>query len=351
MAKKANKKLIGGFVVGAIGILAVCLVIFGSGEFFKWKLEYVVYFEGSVRGLKIGSPVLNQGVQVGQVKKVIIRSYVRPYRDYIAAFIEIDPEMFEIEGGSMSAADWEKALPELINEGLRAQLVTVSFITGQLAIEMSMRPGTPVELKNLDKDYAEIPSIPSAMARLGKSLEKFDIAQINASLISILASADRILANPNIEASLKEIHGALQDARGLVGTVNTRVGPLADNLNNTLTDARTLLGNVDSQLKPLTDSTKATMYEYRKLARNLDRQVVEPAGVKMVKALEAITAASNQATKTLRSAQGIVDPNSVMMSELTKMLKELSAAARSIRVWADYLERHPEALISGKGGK
>ena len=39
-----------------------------------------------------------------------------------------------------------------------------------------------------------------------------------------------------------------------------------------------------------------------------------------------------------------------MIYQITTTLKELSAAARSIRVWADYLERHPEALLRGKGG-
>ena len=32
------------------------------------------------------------------------------------------------------------------------------------------------------------------------------------------------------------------------------------------------------------------------------------------------------------------------------MMQELSAAARSVRSVADYLDRHPEALIQGKGG-
>jgi paraquat-inducible protein B len=36
-------------------------------------------------------------------------------------------------------------------------------------------------------------------------------------------------------------------------------------------------------------------------------------------------------------------------NDLTVLLKELASAARSIRVFADYLERHPEALIRGKG--
>jgi paraquat-inducible protein B len=38
-----------------------------------------------------------------------------------------------------------------------------------------------------------------------------------------------------------------------------------------------------------------------------------------------------------------------MQQRLDQLLRELQIAARSIRVFADYLERHPEALITGKG--
>jgi len=62
--------------------------------------------------------------------------------------------------------------------------------------------------------------------------------------------------------------------------------------------------------------------------------------------------------KTLVSARGTVDnankliePNSVLGAELGNTLQEVSRAARSVRVLADYLERHPEALIRGKTGE
>ena len=46
----------------------------------------------------------------------------------------------------------------------------------------------------------------------------------------------------------------------------------------------------------------------------------------------------------------MTDPNAKERYELRNMLKELSETARSIRVWSSYLERHPEALITGKSG-
>jgi paraquat-inducible protein B len=54
---------------------------------------------------------------------------------------------------------------------------------------------------------------------------------------------------------------------------------------------------------------------------------------------------------TLTNANKLIEPNSVLDTELNNMLKEGSGAARSLRVLADYLERHPEALIRCKTGE
>lgn len=55
-----------------------------------------------------------------------------------------------------------------------------------------------------------------------------------------------------------------------------------------------------------------------------------------------------QTRKTLESAQKVLTPGSPLQSEAQRVLHELGAAARSLRIMADYLERHPEALIRGK---
>jgi paraquat-inducible protein B len=57
-----------------------------------------------------------------------------------------------------------------------------------------------------------------------------------------------------------------------------------------------------------------------------------------------------QAQSTLAAADGLVGANAPLRYDLNAMLKELTGAARSIRVFADYLERHPDALLRGKVG-
>ncbi len=52
-----------------------------------------------------------------------------------------------------------------------------------------------------------------------------------------------------------------------------------------------------------------------------------------------------------KSASSLVAPDSALDTELNTTLQELSRMARGIRVLADYLERHPEALVRGKPGE
>ena len=114
-------------------------------------------------------------------------------------------------------------------------------------------------------------------------------------------------------------------------------------------DARKVLHEVDKQVQPMTDKIGDTLEAYEKLAQNLD-QKVDPLISEVDDTVKALAEASKQAEKTLRAVENVVGDNSGVTVELTKTLRELSSMARSIRNLSDYLSRHPEALIHGKGG-
>ena len=67
----ANTKLIGAFIVGAVALVIIVFLVFGSGKLFTKTYEYVVYFRGSVNGLDLGAPVKLRGVTVGSVSQII----------------------------------------------------------------------------------------------------------------------------------------------------------------------------------------------------------------------------------------------------------------------------------------
>ncbi|MDZ7580732.1 MAG: MlaD family protein [Deltaproteobacteria bacterium] len=336
MAKQANRMMIGGFVVVAVILLAASLVVFGSGRFFRKTSELVLYFDGSIRGLNVGAPVLFQGVQIGSVKSISLRASSRGSRVVIPVIIEIEPEKFVSETGHPETReDNRKILANLIDKGLRAVLTTQSFITGQLMIEIDFHPGTPIELKHTAKDLPEIPTIPSTTARLVQTLQKLDLEGMQGSLEKTLSGIDRLVNNPDLNAGIGELKGVLSDARRLVQNMNTRVDPLADGVEAAVHDTRKLVKNLDGRLKPLADSVNRAAEGFDKLARDADAR---------------LGSLAESFDRTMAEASGVLSEDASLIVELEATLREISAAARSIRQLADLLERHPEALIRGKGG-
>jgi paraquat-inducible protein B len=306
MAKQANRMMIGGFVVLAVILLAASLVVFGSGKFFQKTLKFVLYFDESVKGLSVGAPVLFQGVQVGSVTSIVIQADLAKMKTQIPVIIEIEPDRWQVHGGERNP---RKNVQKLIEMGLRAQLIMQSFITGQLMIELDFHPGTPVILKNINKEYAEIPTIPSTAEQLSRALGELDLKGLEKHLESTLAGVDQVVNNPNLTASI----GALKD---------------------TLQDASKLLTRVDRQVDPLADDVKKAVKDFGKLANNVDSRV---GGV------------ATGLDKTMSTARGAISEDSPLMVELENTLKEISAMSGSLRQLANYLDQHPEALIRGKG--
>ena len=314
MAKQANRMMIGGFVVIAVIIMAASLVVFGSGKFFQKTQKFVLYFDGSVKGLSVGAPVLFRGVQVGSVASIVIQTDLVKLQAQIPVIIEIEPDRFQVRAEDASLRDPGNNLPKLIEKGLRAVLTMQSFITGQLVIELDFYPDLsicypPAQIDKAYKDYIMIPTCQSTTERVTKALEKLDVEGLGKKLESTLAAVDRLVNNPDLAASIR----ALKD---------------------TLQEARKLLTRVDRQVDPLADDLKKTVKEIGKLANNFDAQVVGLA---------------TGLDKTISTARGVLSEDSPLLVSLENTLQEISAMSRSIRQLANYFEQHPEALIRGKG--
>ena len=291
MAKKVNRKMIGGFVVVAVGILAASIAILGSGDMFRERIQFVLYFEDSIKGLNAGAPVLTKGVKTGTVKQILVRTFMDDLTSTVAVFIEIYPESFVVVTPSDQHLNPLDSLPELINNGLRAQLVSQSMVTGQLSIEFVMRPDTPANLKKLDEGILEIPTIPSTLSKLEKQLQQIDIEEMYLRLTSILDSVDSSLKNLNFETTGSELNSLVGDIRQLVNNMDREMKSLAENLNGAVSDSKGVMVEIHNEIKPLAEKTNETLVEIGEMVRTVDAKV-EPLEQSIADALQAATAAS-----------------------------------------------------------
>jgi paraquat-inducible protein B len=357
--------------------------------------------------------VLFRGVQVGQVKNIILRAEVKEFKFHTAVFVEVYPERFEFVGAGTENLDQKKRMPILIEKGLRAQLVSLSLITGQLGIQVDFYPDKPAVSRKVaeDEKYTEIPTIPSTLAQLEKGLEKLNVEELGAKLNSILAGADRLVNSPDLTAGVHEFKGVMQDARALLQNANAKVDtltddadklvrnvdgqvkPLSESVQATLSkaqkaleDADTLVRNVDGQVKPLSESVQATLSKAQKaledadtLVRNVDGQVkplsesvqatlsdaqramdsiakdfhaVSGDAEKLLKDVDShIVPLLDQARNTLGNIDDSIGEDSDTRYKLNQALDAIAAAAKSLGSLMEYLEQHPEGLLKGKGGK
>jgi len=335
VAKQANNMMIGGFVIFAVFLLICSIVIFGSGNFFKHIDKYIFHFEGSIKGLNVGAPVLFEGVRVGKVTSIVASINETKLTTDIRVIAEIDHDRFQFDNEVKQRAS-EVLVSKLIDKGLRAVLAIQSLVTGQLLIELEYHPESPVKLKGGNPNYIEIPTTSSNTRRFLKSLQSLNLEGLDKSLESVLSGLDRLVNDPAILSGASSLNKTIDELRNLITRVDIHVDPLAQSLQGTLGDTRRLLNNVDRQVAPVTGDLKKILVNFNKLVRDAD------ISIKLL---------TNNLDRTLAKLSGIVSEDSPLIIEIQDALSKFSAMSSSIRQLADYLEQHPEALLKGKGQK
>jgi paraquat-inducible protein B len=349
MSKKASKTAIGGFVLGALALIVVSVLIFGSGKFLTKTQTYVMYFEGSVRGLNVGAPLVFRGVKIGSVTRIQLLANTDDLSFQIPVFVETEQRHFTLTGDETLDLSPRAQLALLVERGMRAQLIKQSMVTGQLVVELDFHPDTPAKLVAGDSAYLEVPTISSGMDDLIKQIEKAPIEEILNKVLSAVDGIEKAINSKEVKKSLSYLEQTVKNLNKLVLNIDSRIEPLVSTVEETVKDYGKLARNVDRQVKPVLSGIVETERHANKLVKNVDAQVTR-LGSSIEEAAKSANAALVEATKTLNTIEGLTSEDSQMMYQITTTLKELSAAARSIRVWADYLERHPEALLRGKGG-
>lgn len=350
MARRANPALIGGFVVGAIVLAVIALVLLGGGRFMTQKKPLVAYFEGSVKGVTIGAPVTFRGAKIGAVTDVQVIVDTKKDTIVTPVFFDLDASrLHDISGSKYRVTpSTRRTMRKLFDKGLRAELEMQSFVTGQVGIALDFNPDTPIRLTGLSKDRLEVPTVPSDIEKLTRTIQEIPVAEIATAARETIETVRDILQSPQTEQTLRSLGNAarrseetLAAAEGLVRRVDAQIEPLMAEIKATAKTARGALAEAQATLTRLTPTVDATMKDYQTLARNTDERLG-----RLAVDLDRTLAGLN---RTLTGAEDVLGEASPVRHGLETALDDLSDAAQSIRVLADYLERNPNSLVFGKG--
>jgi len=351
MSKRSNPALIGGFVLGAIVLIVVGVLLFGGGRFFTNRDTLILYFQGSVSGLVVGAPVRLKGVRLGSVTDLWIEFEYQALEFRTAVLVQVETDRIR-EVGAPRISD-DDIIDELIKNGLRARLTLESFVTGLLFIELDFYRNTPIRLVGNGR-YDELPTIPSALDELTQRIENIPIDKIAAEANITLRKLNEILSAPEIMDIVRNFNQTVIAVEKLVHDTDTNAVQLSAQVERILESARATLETVQQRLALQPGETlytlNETLTEFRQLARNMDTKIT-PLATEFQQSAEQANAALEQAQTTLASVQTLFSERSPLRHDLSRTLSELATAASSIRALADFIERHPEALLRGKSGR
>ncbi len=279
------------------------------------KIIYILYFDGSVSGLSVGANVEFKGIKVGSVREIGLEIDESRMKYYIPVLIEIEPQRLRIidtGNNNRSAVEAQEArrnmIDNFIQRGLRAKLKNANFLTGQLIIDLDLMPETEAVFVSQDGNWPEIPTVPgdldaiaSSVSRLVAKFEALPIEEIGKNLGSTMQGLDKLVGSGELQTTIREFR-----------ELAVSIQHIAENFEkHTLPGLDGTLANTEAAVKRIETTLQA-------------------------------------AESMFTSVDGLIADGSPFKYDLMTMMQELSAASRAVRSLADFLERNPNALISGK---
>lgn len=329
MSKQANPTVIGVFVLGAVLIAILGITVFGSGKWFTEKSEFVIYFNESVNGLSVGALVKMQGVPIGKVTDIQVQMDPKTKRILTPVFIEIEHEKCKQLLQFKELNRKRTVMEQLIDNGLRMQLQYTSLVTGQLYIESLLRPESPVKLTHLNKEFIELPAITSSSERVQKNItdalkeiQNIPFQEVFSELLLMIKSIKEITGSDDTRQVIHGLATSLHELQGILTNFNQRSESMAIYAEKTLQHSSSTMQKLDNATGPLLEDVQQTL-----------------ANTNMT--LEQFQLNANKVGE-------VFGKDARLQQNLNITLNELKRSAKSMRLLADYLQRHPEAIIQGK---
>jgi len=326
---KLSPTLIGVFVIGAFLLLLIGLLAFGGASLFTRPQRFVVYFDESIQGLDPGSAVKVRGVRVGRVADINVRFDPARHVSEVEVICEISKNALVTPEGPRIDFSAPGQLELLVKQGMRAELAMQGLATGMMYVELSFHEPEEYPLRERANPaaYPVVPAVPSAIAEFTASisdllakLRQIDFAGISTELKSLLSTTRGKIEALQLQPAVDEVKSAAAAVRVLASDPQIRTA--FDNVNRTLAGVQAMVSRIDQQVAPTGEEVRRTLIEARS-------------------AMEQLNAAAS-------SVRRLVGPQTGIGDETVNTLQRVAEAAEAVQRLVDFLERNPNALLTGR---
>jgi paraquat-inducible protein B len=270
------------------------------------QIKAVAYFQTSVAGVGRGTPVTIFGIQVGDVTDV--RFLLDPATGLAKVRVEMELQPDRVIRSSDFGAGLKPldVLQRMVDRGMRVNLETSSFITGQKDVALTFEPDAGPAKIAAEGDAFVLPTeaggasdILTAASQITAKLSAIPFAEIGENLNKLLVTSNETLGGEQVKNALSSLSATLASVQHLVATTDRGLAP-------TLRELPALTANLQATLR-----------------------------------------GTDQAITQLNRGYG---NDSDFQRSLGQLMNQANGALRSVKDLADFLDRHPEALLLGRTG-
>ncbi|RMG18366.1 MAG: MCE family protein [Planctomycetota bacterium] len=341
MDSETNRWKLGLFVVLGHLVAFVALVALGASRFDTPYVPFVTYFDESVQGLEVGSPVKFRGVQVGTVSRIA----VAPDRRRVEVECAVDVSVLERLGLRSPEGEPDPDAP-FVPEDLRVQLVSAG-ITGVKFLQADFFD--PAQYPPPELPFIPPPNYVPSVASTLKSLEE-SVLVVLARLPETIERVDAVLDRGRALLDDAEVRALSQRARSAL----ERGEGAARAAEEALTELRAVVREADvpglsraarssaDRLEALLARTDRLLERVEKEGGLLSDLEAAGAGLRSLDgAVASVHSTSEAVGDAARDARGLGP-------RLEATLAAVEEAADALRRLATTLERDADMLIKGR---
>ena len=206
-------------------------------EAFEQKItlrkKFLLYFDGTVRGLTPDAPVEFRGINMGRVVSVDLEFDLEREEFHIPVLIELEPERLNMKTVELTEAEQRDIMEELVERGLRAQLKTGNLLTGSLFVDLEFYPDAEKEAIRHVKGTRVLPTVPTSIEAITRKVnaildkvKEFPFDKLGADMTRTIANLDNTLVQA--EGTLKTIENMFANDSAISQELQTSLRELAD---------------------------------------------------------------------------------------------------------------------------
>jgi ABC-type transporter Mla subunit MlaD len=355
MDAKPNYFRLGLFVLAALALIVVAVILFGAGLFVQNRLRIESYFQESITGLSVGSPVELRGVRIGQVEEIgFVGSVYKPDPNApgdarYASWVRVVSGVLRSKLPEPGYPQIGALLERMVARGLRVR-VSSNLLTQQAYLEVNFADPNrfPVQPVPWVPKYPVIPSAPNEFTTIKDSIDKIltqlqevDAPSLAVSLKKLFASMDTAISQADVARLSEEAYDLLQagrqkvDALDMAG-INARIERVLTSLNQAVAEA-----NVPA----LSGNAQTLIAELRKTNEYLQTLLAPPPGVTPSPNVPEVVARLNEVVGNLNSLITTERPG------IERVLNDLRAITDSLRELVASLEQNPSQLLFSRPPK